>query len=146
MTIVKNATARNLFVIGTALMMLFFVTSCARKASFQTSAVVPAAKGTVKVTKDKNKNYKIKIALTNLAEPNRLQPSKNTYVVWMETSNNGTKNIGQINSSTGFLSSKLKADFETVSSFKPVKIFITAEDDANIQYPGMQVVIATNNF
>ncbi len=143
---VKTATTRNILLMITAAMMLFYFSSCARKVSFQTSSVVPAAKGSVKVTKDKNKNYKIKISLSNLAEPSRLQPSKNAYVVWMETDNNNTKNIGQINSSTGFLSSKLKASFETVSSFKPVKIFITAEDDANIQYPGMQVVLSTNNF
>ena len=127
-------------------MMLFYVSSCARKISFQPSSVVPAAQGSVKVTKDKNENYKIKISLVNLAEPTRLQPSKSTYVVWMETADNRTKNIGQINSSAGSLSSKLKADFETVSAFKPVKIFITAEDDASIRYPGMQVVLSTNNF
>jgi hypothetical protein len=40
----------------------------------------------------------------------------------------------------------LKASFETVSSTKPTKIFLTAEDDASIQYPGSQVVISTNNF
>ena len=75
-----------------------------------------------------------------------LQPSKKTYVIWMVTEMNGAKNIGQINTSTGFLTSKLRADFETVSSFKPVKIFITAEDDASIMYPGMQTVLTTNNF
>ena len=143
---IKLVPAKSIFLMATAVMMLLFFSSCARKISFQTSAVVPAAKGNVKVTRDKNKNYKIKIALSDLAEPARLQPARNTYVVWMETSDNGTKNIGQINSSTGFLSSKLKADFETVSAFKPVKIFITAEDDASIQYPGMQLVLSTNNF
>ena len=143
---IKLVPAKSIFLMATAVMMLLFFSSCARKISFQTSTVVPAAKGNVKVTRDKNKNYKIKIALSDLAEPARLQPARNTYVVWMETSDNGTKNIGQINSSTGFLSSKLKADFETVSAFKPVKIFITAEDDASIQYPGMQLVLSTNNF
>jgi hypothetical protein len=68
------------------------------------------------------------------------------YVVWMETADNVTKNIGQINSSTGFLSNKLKASFETVSSTKPTKIFLTAEDDAGIQYPGTQMVLTTNDF
>lgn len=143
---VKISTTRKFVLIIASVMMLFYVSSCARKISFQPSSVVPAAQGSVKVTKDKNENYKIKISLINLAEPTRLQPSKSTYVVWMETADNRTKNIGQINSSTGFLSSKLKADFETVSSFKPVKIFITAEDDASIRYPGMQVVLSTNNF
>ena len=142
----KTVTIQNIPLIIAAIAMLFYFSSCARKIAFQTSTVVPAAKGTVKATKDKNKNYKIKISLSNLAEPTRLQPSKKTYVVWMETENNGTRNIGQINTSTGFLSSKLKASFETVSSFKPTKIFITAEDDATIQYPGMQTVLSTNDF
>jgi hypothetical protein len=132
--------------IVTAAIALFFFSSCARKISFQTSSVVPAARGDVKVKKDNNNNYSIQVSLNNLAEPKRLEPSKNTYVVWMETSDNVTKNIGQINSSTGFLSNKLKASFETVSSTKPTKIFLTAEDDAGIQYPGTQVIMTTNDF
>jgi hypothetical protein len=64
----------------------------------------------------------------------------------METDDNAVKNIGQINTSTGFLSKKLKASFETVTPVKPTKIFLTAEDDANVQYPGMQVVLTTNHF
>jgi hypothetical protein len=136
----------TIFAIVAAVLVLFYFSSCARKVSFQTSSVVPAARGDVKVKKDNNNNYSIQISLFNLSEPKRLQPSKNTYVVWMETDDNVTKNIGQINSSTGFLSSKLKASFETVSSTKPTKIFLTAEDDAGIQYPGAQVVLTTNDF
>lgn len=146
MNYLKMTTTRNIGFTITAAMMLLFFSSSARKISFQTSTVVPAAEGTVKVKKDKNNNYRVSVAISNLAEPTRLQPSKNTYVVWMDTDNNRIKNIGQINSSTGFLSQKLKASFETVSSFKPIKIFITAEDDAAIQYPGMQVVLSTDHF
>jgi hypothetical protein len=50
-------------------------------------------------------------------------------------------NLGQIVGT-----SKLKVKFETVSSSKPRKIFITAEDDASIQYPGNMLVLETNNF
>jgi hypothetical protein len=146
MNYLKITTTRNIGFTIAAAMMLFFFSSCARKISFQTSTVVPAAEGTVNVKKDKNDNYRVSLAISNLAEPKRLQPAKNTYVIWMDTDNNRIKNIGQINTSTGFLSSKLKASFETVSSFKPIKIFITAEDDAAIQYPGMQVVLSTGNF
>jgi hypothetical protein len=64
----------------------------------------------------------------------------------METDQNMTKNIGQINSSKNFMSNKLKASFETVSSFKPVKIFITAEDEASISSPGNTIVMTTLNF
>ncbi|CAN5317211.1 hypothetical protein BH11BAC5_BH11BAC5_36680 [soil metagenome] len=107
MNYLKMTTTRNISLTIAAAMMLFIFSSCAKKISFQTSTVAPAAQGTVKVNKDDNNNYKVKISITNLAEPKRLQPAKNMYVVWMETASDGTKNIGQINSSTGFLSSKL---------------------------------------
>ena len=84
--------------------------------------------------------------MKNLAEPDRLQPAKNVYVVWIETSDNGIKNIGQIKTSTAFLSSKLRAAFETVSSFNPVKLFITAENNPAIQYPEGQTILSTSNF
>jgi hypothetical protein len=145
-SIQTKSLTNTILAIVAAMIVLFFFSSCARKISFQTSSVVPAARGDVKVKKDNNNNYSIQISLNNLAEPKRLEPAKNTYVVWMETSDNVTKNIGQINSSTGFLSNKLKASFETVSSTKPTKIFLTAEDDASIQYPGTQVIMTTNDF
>jgi hypothetical protein len=44
------------------------------------------------------------------------------------------------------MSKQLKGSFKTVSSDKPVKIFITAEDDAAVQYPGTQVVLSTDKF
>lgn len=136
-----------IFLAAVATMMIFSFSSCATKTSFLTSSVVPAAQGDVKVKKDGNNNYVIKVQLSNLAEPVRLEPSKNTYVVWMETDDNITKNIGQVKSSTSLLSKHLKGSFETVSSFKPKKIFITAENDANIQYPAYNdIVLTTNNF
>ncbi len=146
MNYLKMTTTKCIGFTIAATMMLFIFSSCAKKISFQTSTVVPAATGTVKIKKDDNNNYQVKLSIQNLAEAKRLEPAKNTYVVWMETGSDGTKNIGQINSSTGFLSSKLKASFEAVSSFKPTKIFITAEDDAAIQYPGMQVILSTDRF
>ena len=120
--------------------------SCARKISFLASSVVPGATGAVTVKKDNNNNYGIQIHLYNLAEPGKLQPPEKTYVVWMVTDQNITKNIGQITSSTSLLSKEMKGYFSTVSSFKPSKIFITAEDDGNIQYPGSQIILSTENF
>jgi hypothetical protein len=107
---------------------------------------VPEAEGYVKVKKDKNSNYDIDVSIRNLADPKRLTPARKTYVVWMETNQNGTKNIGQLNSSSGMFSKALKASLTTVSTFKPERIFITAEDDPKIEYPGSQVVITTSSF
>lgn len=126
--------------------LIFACFSCARKTSFQTSSVVPAARGEVKVKKDDNNNYQIKIKITGLAEAKRLEPAKQVYVIWLESQEHITKNLGQINSSSNLLSKKLKASFETVSSIKPIKIFITAEDDASSQFPGSHVILTTNNF
>ena len=145
-TLRLNAMGTRFF-LGILVMMLLFSTELqAKKVRFLVSDVVPAARGFAKVTRDKNRNYEIKIKLSDLAEVQRLNPSKLSYVVWIVTDRDVTKNIGQIESSTKILSTKLKASFETVSSFKPIQIFITTEDDASVQSPGAQVVLTTNKF
>lgn len=145
-TLKLNFFSRNLSLGALALVILLSFTSCAKKITFQNSSVVPAAQGQVTVDKDDNKNYVVKIKIDNLAEVKRLEPSKNTYVVWMETDESLIKNIGQIKSDTKFISSKLKASFETVTAFKPEKIFITAEENADVQTPGNFIVLETNKF
>lgn len=126
--------------------ILFAFGSCATKTSFLSSPVVPAARGTVKVNQDNNDNYVIKVNVTNLAEASRLQPAKNMYVVWMEGEDNDTKNLGQMHSSSSFLSKNLGASFETVSPIKPKKIFITGENDPGIQYPNYSDMILTTDY
>ncbi len=107
---------------------------------------MPAAQGSVKVKKDNNNNYSIDLDIIRLADPKRLEPSKSTYVVWMETAENGSKNIGSLNTSSSMFSKTLKSSLKTVSPFKPVSLFITAEDNADIQYPSFQVVLRTDRF
>ena len=127
-------------------MIVFSFNSCATNVKFLSSAVVPAAQGSVKVKRDNNNNYVIKISLSDLAESQRLQPSKLTYVVWMDTDRDPTKNVGQLNSSKGMMSKQLKGSFKTVSSSRPVTVFITAEDDQGIQFPGAQTILSTDKF
>ena len=141
-----NLKSNYIFLGILALLVLSITSACSRKANFQTSSVEPAARGSVKVKKDKNHNHQISISLLNLAEPERLQTPKKVYVVWMITDENMTKNLGQIHMGTKLFSKTLKGSFTTQSSFKPVKIFVTAEDEADIQYPGMFVVLSTDNF
>ncbi len=128
---------------------LFFVilmSSCAVKTPFLTSAVVPAAQGTVQVKNDKNKNYVIKIEIKNLSPSNRLTPPSLAYVIWAIANDNSTQNLGQINSSDDFMASDLSISFETVSSLKPSKIVITAENDPSVQNPSFSQVILTTDF
>jgi len=137
---------RKLIFVVLAGIMVFSFSSCATKTHFLTSSVAPAAEGVIKVKQDKNNNYNIDITVSNLAEPNRLTPPKSTYVVWMEGENNETKNIGQIKSSSALLSKELKGSFETVSTVKPKKIFITADNDASVQYPNYSDIVLTTDY
>jgi hypothetical protein len=137
---------KNFILTSAAAVMLLSFEPCVAQANFLNSVIVPAARGSVKVTKDKYNNYVLKIDISNLAEAARLTPPKNTYVIWMVTAENTIKNIGQVRTTTSILSKKLGAHFETKSSFKPVKIFITAEYDPNIQQPGQVVVLTTADF
>ena len=141
-----NKISKNIISGILAAMILFSVSACSKSISFLTSSVVPAARGDVKIKVDNNKNYSIEITLSELAEVTRLNPPRLTYIVWMVTDQELTKNIGQLKSSIGFMSKRLKGSFSTVSSDKPVKIFITAEDDKTIQYPGNQVILTTDRF
>lgn len=117
-------------------------TSCSKSIEFKNSNIVPAARGQVNVKKDKNDNYNIKLELSYLAEPDRLSPPKKYYVVWLSSDNNQMPlNIGQIVGT-----SKLHVKFESVSSSKPKRIFVTAEDDVTTQYPSQYIVLETSKF
>ncbi len=127
-------------------LFIFVMSSCAVKTPFLTSAVVPAAQGTVQVKNDKNNNYVIKIEIKNLSPSNRLSPPSTAYVIWSIANDNRTQNLGQINSSDDFMASDLAISFETVSSIKPSKIVITAENDPGVQSPSFSQVVLTTDY
>jgi len=143
----KIPHAKKYFFTGLlALLLIFTLSSCSKTVRFQTSTVVPGAEATVKLSKDDNKNNLIEMTVTNLADPARLSPPKKTYVVWMETTNSGIKNIGQLISETSYFSSARKALLRSSTPYVPVKFFVTAENNANIQFPGSQLVLTTDEF
>ncbi len=141
-----NRPIKSILLAAFAVLMIMPITSCAKKIIFINSSVVPAAKGYVRVKTDNNKNYIIKVEVSDLAEVERVESTKTTYVVWMETDEGNAENLGQLKSSTSFLSRRHTASLETATSYKPVKIFITTENGTNVQYPGRQVVLTTANF
>lgn len=122
------------------------ISSCSKKVRFDNSAVVPAAEGIVIIKKDGNNNYSIDLTVKNLAPSDKLTPPQPAYVVWVTTENNGIKNIGQLNSSTGWLSSSLTGSLQAVTAFRPKRVFITAEENPAIQHPGTQSIMTTPEF
>ena len=138
-TIFSNHFKGKIFLSAIAVLTIFLLGSCAKKILFPVSTVIPTATATISIKKDKNMNYAITFFVKNIAGPERLEPAKKCYVVWMETEQNGTVNLGQVNISKG-----LKGSLNAISPFKPTLFFVTAEDDGNIKFPGSQVVLKTD--
>ena len=135
--------AKNIFFMT---LLVFLFTSCSKKITFLNSAVVPAAEGTVVIKQDNNKNYNIELAVSQLADPGRLTPPKAVYVVWMETGESGVQNLGRLKTSKKGFSKMLTSSLQTITPHKPTGFFITAEDDATGNYPGMTVVLKTGTI
>ncbi len=133
-------TIINVLMLG---VLMTLSTACAKKITFLVSPVVPSAEGSVIVKKDNNNNYTIDLDVKRLAEPERLTPPKSVYVVWMETDQSGLQNLGQLKTSSSTFSKMLTSSLKTTTPHQPIGFFITAEDDATVQYPGMTVILRT---
>ncbi len=141
-----NSVSRWLIAALSGFLIIISFDSCSKKIAFDSSRVVPGAEGRVKIKKDKNKNYAINISVKNLAEPDKLTPPMELYVVWMETERNGVRNLGQINIGTTILSSVKKGSLTATTPFKPVRFFITAEETGDVTHPGMDLIMTTKRF
>ncbi|GAB2563836.1 hypothetical protein [Spirosoma aerophilum] len=130
---------KTLHSIAILVITLLTLASCSTKMSFLNSTVAPAATGQVNVKKDKNANYSINVRVRNLAEPKQLTPAKETYIVWMESDKDPVKKLGQIKPSSRALTGSLTA----TDIGKPINVFITAEDNVDVQYPDGQTVLTT---
>ena len=121
------------------------LSACSRSVSFVPSTVVPGADGKVDVKKDKNQNFAVDVNVHNLADPSLLETPRAFYIVWMETSDKGTVNLGRLNSSRGLFSKAMKGSLKTVTPYQPLRFVITAEDQADAQYPSSEVVLSSEN-
>jgi hypothetical protein len=136
----KNALpVKDAFKILTFIFAAIMISSCSNKYVFPTSEVLPAAEAEVKINKNKSNNYEIELEIDNMASPKRLTPARSHYVAWMETASHGNVNLGNLR-----ISSKNKAELTTMTPYKPIRIFITAEDSQKIMRPSTQVVLSTD--
>ena len=130
---------KSILSVAVALCLTFVLLSCGTsKMTFENSSVAPAATGDVKVKKDKNENYAVNVNVKNLAPSQKLTPSKEMYLVWMEDGKNPVKKLGRIDPS-----SSLKASLTALTTTEPTKLFITAEDNAEVTFPTGEMVLTT---
>jgi hypothetical protein len=121
--------------------LLLFFGSCAQKVAFQRSSVVPAAEADIRIKTDRNNNYELKIDVQNLAHPENLSPSRETYVVWLQSTDFNTYNLGELQ-----VGDNLRGSLTAVTPHSPARVFITAEDSAIKDEPGDQVVLVAEDF
>lgn len=131
--------------LGLVLFSTFLMMACAKKVAFPVSNIVPGAEVEAKIKTDSNDNYEIDLTAKNLTSPDRLDPPKEMYVVWAETSR-GTKNLGRLEISKGMFSSTRSGKLKTVSSYKPKRILITAENTSSNNEPSSQVILSSNEI
>lgn len=119
------------------MMILAFLVlaSCSSKIKFPISNVTPGAEIELKTSKDDNGNTKLTLRAKYLTSPERLTPSRNFYLIWLQTKSNGLQNLGKLETD-----SSSKASFEAITPYEPDEIFITAEDDAALKYPTGQEI------
>ena len=125
--------------------IMIALTSCGKKISFLPSTVIPTAKGYVKIKGDNNDNYAVKLQVKDIVKSKDLQPGKGTYVVWVETRENRAHHLGKLETSKGLFSGTRKAKLESVTAAKPVRVFVTSEDNSTPQFPS-EVVLTTKLF
>ncbi len=119
-------TIRILAIIGVVALM----TSCASTAKFPVSSTVPAADITAKTQKQGKPNYLVTITANNLATTERLNPPKKIYVMWAVSDAGITRNVGHFTQKNA-----VKATYKASFPYKPVEIFITAEDEEGLCEP-----------
>ncbi len=121
-------------------LILFMLGSCTPKINFMASSKVPAATGYIKTKKDKNNNYVVDVEVLNLAAPERLDPPRQVYVVWAELSQSNVKKLGLLKPSS---TKTLKASLSAPATSEPIRVFITAEQNADVQYPASDEILVT---
>jgi len=122
------------------LALAMVLSGCSHTVAFKKSRVVPAAELDMTINQDKNENYRIDLKVENLALPEDLIPAKKTYVVWA-VSDMGSFNVGQL-----LLDKKLRGNLSATTPYKPTSIRITAEEDPQTTFPGMQVDLTSEGI
>ncbi|MGJ3233572.1 hypothetical protein [Marivirga sp.] len=115
--------------------ILFIFTACADTIEFPVSDVTPAADITATIKKQGEPNYLVTIDANNLAAPGRLKNPKKLYVIWAVSESGIVRNVGHFKQENAE-----KATYKASFPYKPVEVFITAENkEGNCVPDGVEI-------
>lgn len=117
------------------MLSFLFLMSCGSTIKFPVSEIVPAAEISAKANQGKNDNTEIEVIAENLADPSRLSPPKDFYVVWIVTDSDQKINVGRL-----VQDGSKKVSLTTKTPYDVKEIFITAEEEGNESFPGKTVI------
>lgn len=109
-----------------------------KKVDVQTSPAVPAAGAWVAVEEDRNDNTKYRVEIRHLARPERLNPPRTAYILWLQPPGQRPENAGQIQ-----LDDRLRGRLRGVTPHRRFDLFVTAEDSISVTAPSGQEVLRT---
>jgi hypothetical protein len=123
------------FKIITLVITTALLASCGSTTLFPVSEITPAAEITAKKKKEMSSNYTLTLTAENLSSPERLNPPKTYYVIWIVSETGGVRNAGHFKHKNAETSTYM-ASFP----YNPVEVFITAEDeDALCKPAGIEI-------
>ncbi|HKU22461.1 MAG TPA: hypothetical protein VJQ50_15705 [Terriglobales bacterium] len=94
------------------------------------SPALPAASGTMGVSRDASGTTYISLHVKHLANSDELHPAKAAYVVWVQPPGQPAQNHGVLQ-----VNDKQEATYSTTTKDLNFEVFVTAEDSANISQP-----------
>jgi hypothetical protein len=127
---------KSISVMAAAAVLSVMLFGCAmmggsKHATLNASSTIPAAQGTVKLDKTKNGNTSIDVLVKHLAEPQKLTPPANAYVVWVS----GSKDAAPQNVGALAVDKDLSGELQTTTPLSSFDLFITAEQSGQVQQP-----------
>jgi hypothetical protein len=133
------SSGKYLFSFAPALLLLAFIWpfSGGKDVELLAGPSNPAARCTVHLHVGDNGNTEMDIKAESLAAPSALTPPKNAYVVWVQPPDSDPQNMGQITPDKD-----QKAELKTVTPSKRFKVFVTAEDQAQVKTPEGQTILS----
>ena len=129
-----------------AAIWVMVMSSCGGTADLLTASFIPATRAYVKVKQDRHDRYVIQVVLHHLIQQPEKQSARQTYVVWMVSECDGIYNLGALKVSSFLSPSAFKTTFRPGRYEKPVRIYITVEDDPDIIFPENGIVYSTSRF